>query len=152
MRLDLIDARRALVSDNFYWRDVAAEDDFTALARMPTVTVETAVVRADRPGVVHLDVTLSNPSQVVALMAHVQLRRERSGERVLPVSYSDNYVSLLPGERRSLSVEAASRDLAGDAPRIAVDGWNVTARAQTFAAGGRSSVAPNLPALVAPSR
>jgi hypothetical protein len=29
-------------------------------------------------------------------MAHVQLRR-KSGERVLPVFYSDNYVSLVPG-------------------------------------------------------
>ena len=27
-------------------------------------------------------------------MAHLQLRRQKSGERVLPVYYSDNYVSL----------------------------------------------------------
>lgn len=36
-------------------------------------------------------------------MAHLQLRRKSSGERVLPVFYSDNYVSLAPGESRTVT-------------------------------------------------
>ena len=44
-------------------------------------------------------------------MSHLQLRKARSGQRVLPVFYSDNYVSLLPGERKTLTVEAAASDL-----------------------------------------
>jgi len=63
------------------------------------------------PAAVPLDVVLRNPSKSVALMSHLQLRKARSGERVLPVFYSDNYLSLLPGERKALSVEAASADL-----------------------------------------
>ena len=43
-----------------------------------------------------LTVTLHNPTANIALMAHLQLRRQKSGERVLPVFYSDNYVSLVP--------------------------------------------------------
>ena len=45
-------------------------------------------------------VTLHNPGKSVALMVHLQLRRRRSGERVLPVYASDNYISLVPGESR----------------------------------------------------
>jgi beta-mannosidase len=72
-----------------------------------------------------LDVTLHNPGTTMALMAHLQLRRKSSGERVLPVFYSDNYISLVPGESRTVTVDAAEADLKGDMPVVALDGWNV---------------------------
>ena len=55
-----------------------------------------------------LDLTLSNPTRNIAVMAHVQLRNQRTNQRVLPVYYSENYVSLLPGESRTIAIEAAS--------------------------------------------
>jgi hypothetical protein len=68
-------------------------------------------------------------------MTHLQLRRGKVAdpanpldnvtERVLPVYYSDNYISLVPGESRTITIEAAAADLKGEAPRIVVDGWNV---------------------------
>ena len=95
-----------------------------------------------------MDVVLRNPSQTIALMSHLQLRKARSGQRVLPVFYSDNYLSLLPGERKTITVEAAASDLDGDAPLLAVDGWNVTVN-PTPASGSRAvAVAPNIEAQV----
>jgi beta-mannosidase len=44
---------------------------------------------------------------------------------VLPVYYTDNYVSLAPNESVTIGIEAASSDLKGDAPLVVVDGWNV---------------------------
>jgi mannosylglycoprotein endo-beta-mannosidase len=46
-------------------------------------------------------------------------------DRVLPVYYSDNYVSLAPGESRIITIQAAAADLIGEAPRVVIDGWNV---------------------------
>ena len=66
-------------------------------------------------------------------MAHLQLRRKRSGERVLPVYYSDNYVSLLPNETRTITIEAATSDLKGDDALVVVDGWNVGVTASSAA-------------------
>ena len=68
------------------------------------------------------------------------MRRAKSGVRVLPVTYSDNYVSLLPGETQTVTIEAATADFAGEAPLLTVDGWNVTTTAHTF---GDIAVAPN---------
>ena len=51
--------------------------------------------------------------------------RKGSGERVLPVYYSDNYVSLVPNESRTITIEAATSDLKGEAALVVVDGWNV---------------------------
>jgi hypothetical protein len=73
-----------------------------------------------------LNVTIHNPGSHIALMTHLQLRRAHSGARVLPAFYSDNYLSLIPGETKSVRIEAAQADLQGEPPLIAVDGWNVT--------------------------
>ena len=85
-------------------------------------------------------------------MAHVQLRRQGSGERLLPVFYSDNYVSLLPGENSTISIEADARDLGGDKPRVILDGWNVTTADQSFPDHGGAAIGENEEARVASGR
>jgi len=44
---------------------------------------------------------------------------------VLPVEWEDNYVSLLPGETRTLSARYDTKDLHGAKPSVLVTGWNV---------------------------
>jgi beta-mannosidase len=79
-------------------------------------------------------------------MAHLQLRRQDTNERVLPVYYSDNYVSLLPGENRTVSIEASSHDLGGSTPLVVLDGWNVTTDWHVF--DGPVTIAVNTDAQV----
>ena len=92
-------------------------------------------------------VTLKNPSKSLAFMVHLTLLKgNRSGQvknaaanpgnatslnpmnaggnTVLPVLWSDNYFSLLPGEERRVDVTYSEADLGGALPVIAVDGWN----------------------------
>lgn len=123
VKLELRDANDRLLSDNFYWRETV-QDDFKALDQLPTVALDIHAKRQEAGGQTVLQVTLRNPSSSVALMTHLQLRNARTGHRVLPVFYSDNYISLLPGESKNLTVEAAG--LGNDSPLLAVDGWNVT--------------------------
>jgi beta-mannosidase len=130
VKAELRDAHGELLSENFYWRALPEdEDNFTALNKLPMVAMDIQAKRRETGGKCRLEVRVKNPTQTIALMAHLQLRRGQSGKRVLPVFYSDNYFSLLPGETRTLTVEAALADLAGEAPLLAVDGWNVTAEA-----------------------
>jgi beta-mannosidase len=145
VKLELRDRQGRLVSDNFYWRARPdREDEFTELEKMPTVSVDCRVDQHDDGDKCLLDVMLMNHSDAVALLAHIQLRRS-SGPRVLPVYYGENYVSLLPGEQRSISVEAAMADLKGEEPAIAVDGWNVTTADRSF---GNVTIAANKDAQV----
>ncbi len=147
VKLELRDAHSGVLSENFYWRAAPDhEDDFQALNNLPTVALDIQARRENAAGVCLLDVTVFNPTKSVALMAHLQLRQARSGRRVLPVFYSDNYLSLLPGERKSLTIEAASADLDGQEPLLVVDGWNVTVR--PVDARGSVRVAPNTEAQV----
>ena len=148
VKLELRDDRNQLLSENFYWRALPGdEDNFTALNKLPTVTLDIQAKRHDTRGKCMLDVRVKNPTRDIVLMAHLQLRREQSGRRVLPVFYSDNYLSLLPGETRALTVEAAVADLGGEQPLLAVDGWNATVspwRSKSV------SVAPNTAAQTRP--
>ena len=78
-------------------------------------------------------------------MTHLQLRRKRSGERVLPVYYSDNYVSLLPNETKTITMEATTSELKGEDALVVVDGWNVGVVAASLAGVG---IEANVEALV----
>jgi hypothetical protein len=145
IELDLRDAAGKLLSTNFYWRGQPSDpDDLTALNQLPMVTLKATVETPKEviAGQRRLRVILHNPTSQIALMAHVQLRT-KSGRRVLPVFYSDNYVSLAPGETKSIEMEAAASDFRGEAALIAVDGWNVTVTSASFAV---ASVKPNLEA------
>lgn len=145
IKLDLRDAAGQLLSTNFYWRALPGDpDDLTALNQLPMVklTANVEMPKLNAAGQRRLRVLLHNPTKSIALMAHVQLRR-KSGERVLPVFYSDNYVSLIPGETKAIEVEAAASEFKGEASLIVVDGWNVTVAPASFPGG---SIAPNLDA------
>jgi hypothetical protein len=129
IKLELHDAAGRLLSDNFYWRALPSQpDDLRALADLPVVTLEARVARRDQGGKCLLELALRNATSHIALMAHAQLRRKDSGERVLPVYYSDNYISLAPGETRTISMEAAQSDLKGQTPLIVLDGWNIAVK------------------------
>jgi hypothetical protein len=139
VKLTLTNASGKLVSTNFYWHTTTGQD-CSLLQTLPTASIDVKASRRDVHGRMQLTTVLSNRTNAVALMAHLQLRRSTGG-RVLPVYYSDNYVSLLPGESRTVTIEAAVADLHDAAPVLFVDGWNVTAAAWN---GRGVSVRPNV--------
>ena len=142
LKLELTDAQGKLVSSNFYWRAQPGYPEIlTDLNQLPMVALEAKLAVKDADGQRLVTVTLHNPTKSVALMAHLQLRRQHSGERVLPVFYSDNYISLVPGESRSVTIQADAKDFSGEEALVVVDGWNVTV-APASAEG--VSIAPNL--------
>ena len=130
LKLDLTDATGKLLSTNFYWENVA-QDEFRDLASLPTATVQVNASAHTEGANTLYNVSVSNPGRAVALMVHLQLHKQPNGDRVLPVFYSDNYLSLAPGESRSLTIEAATKDLAGGPGALLVDGYNVAVQPQT---------------------
>jgi len=75
-------------------------------------------------------------------MTHAQLRR-KSGERVLPAFYTDNYVSLVPNETRTITIEADASLFNGEDALVVIDGWNTTVAPS---AQKNVAIAPNLDA------
>ncbi|MGB7719454.1 MAG: discoidin domain-containing protein [Bryobacteraceae bacterium] len=112
------------VSENFYWRGVE-DGNYRAVRDLPKVRVE-STTRAERQGARWLLTTeLHNLSAQPALMVRLKAVRERTGDRILPALYSDNYVALMPGERRTIRTELADADTRGENPRMVVEGFNL---------------------------
>jgi len=115
IKLELKDSTGKPISSNFYWRSLPDHpDNFNDLNKLASVTLEVRASSKDAGGKRLLTVTLHNPSTSIALMTHLQLRRQKSGERVLPAFYSDNYVSLVPNETKIIRIEAALVDFKGE--------------------------------------
>jgi hypothetical protein len=115
----------SVVSENFYWR--ATEDgNYQALRALPKVRVD-QTTRMERQGSRWiLKTELNNASGHPALMVRLKAVRGKSGDRILPALYSDNYVSLMPGERRTIQTELTDADTRGESPRIVLEGFNIS--------------------------
>jgi hypothetical protein len=140
IKLELKDAEGKPLSENFYWRGRVTEpDNLQSLEAMKRVVLDAKATSVNAEGKVRITVTLHNPGPEIALMTHLQLRRGKPqngspdptpwAERVLPVFASDNYVTLTAGESRTIVLEADEAELKGEAPYVAVDGWNVGVKA-----------------------
>jgi hypothetical protein len=115
-----------VLSSNFYLHG-AVEEDYHGIRDMPTAKVgaSTSVVR--RGSQWFITSVLHNVSVVPALMVRVKAVREDSGDPILPALYDDNYVALMPGERKTIHIALENADTRGESPRIVVEGYNLAA-------------------------
>jgi hypothetical protein len=112
------------VSENFYWRGIK-EGDYTALRTLAQARAEASTGVFQRRGRWYLTTELHNVSGTPALMVRLKAVRDKTGDRILPALYSDNYVALMPGERRTITIDFADADRRGEEPRLVVEGFNV---------------------------
>ena len=145
IELELAAANGDAISRNVYWLSTQADEldwahsnwyltplkkyaDLTALQSMPRATSEAhATLRRDGDDNV-VTVTLSVPasSKTLALLQHVSIRKAAHGDLALPILWSDNDVTLWPGESVTLTARYAAQGSA--TPVVEVSGWNVAER------------------------
>jgi hypothetical protein len=118
--LQLLNDRKELVSDNFYWFPDGS-GIYSGLKEMKQANVSFSA-RQVAAGKVELIIT--NPEgNPVAFFNRVALIDQKTGKRVLPAFYDDNYISVLPGASKTVMVEYnadASQKLGAT-----LLGWNV---------------------------
>jgi len=124
IKLDLKDANGKSLSDNFYWQS-RRMGDYRALQGMPTVTATGTVSVKREKETCKLLIHLQNSTNSVALMLRVKLVDSSSGQLVAPLFYSDNYVSLTPGESKNVTVEFDAGKIHGHEASVRIEGWNV---------------------------
>jgi exo-1,4-beta-D-glucosaminidase len=130
LKLELNDETGKLVSSNFYWLSSNGDEkaDFTDLSKLPASAVNVTTSALQKIGNKYkLSVTIENPGTTLAFAVNPKILKLKSKDPVLPVFWEDNYFSLLPKEKRTVSVEFDSKNLDGDKPLLKVEGWNVAA-------------------------
>ena len=142
LRLTLTDSEDKLVSTNFYWLStkpdvsdwagttwfytpIKSYADLKGLETLPKVNVKVSSHSAQKDGGDATVVTVENPTSHLAFFVHLRITKGQEGEEVLPILWEDNYFSLLPGEKKDVTATYAHQELAGAAPVVHVEGWNV---------------------------
>ncbi len=140
--LTLEDKRGTVVSRNFYWLSTVEDvldwskrqwyitptkvhGDFTGLADLPPVKLDVKTAFDQDGADNRAAVILKNLQHTPAFFVRLRVLRKPGGDEIRPSMWSDNYVSLLPGETRTLTASWRADDAPGATPMIAVDGWNV---------------------------
>ncbi len=123
VRLTLLRGQ-ATASTNLYLRCMQ-EGNFRAIRQLPKLHLKSSTETTRSDDLWRMTTQLHNPSAYPALMVKLTVVREKSGDRILPAIYSDNYFTLLPGERRIICTELSHADTRGETPRVLVRGFNV---------------------------
>jgi Exo-beta-D-glucosaminidase Ig-fold domain/Concanavalin A-like lectin/glucanases superfamily/Glycosyl hydrolases family 2, TIM barrel domain len=123
VKLELKDEAGRVLAENFYWHASQAAG-YRRLNDMRAAAVECSAMQTRERGMVRVSVELANRSGSVALALQATLRDARKHARVLPAYADDNFISLLPGERRRLNIEAPA-SVGSGGMEVALTGWNV---------------------------
>ncbi len=135
IKLFLKDPDGRTIADAFYWRSNdeyqgpgtltgPAVSGFRDPDSLPRVDAEISESHRMEGRHLHLDVTISNPSGSVAFFNRLILK-DRDGNAVAPVFWSDNFFSLLPGESRTVTAMVFPDDMTGRKAELTLEGWNV---------------------------
>jgi exo-1,4-beta-D-glucosaminidase len=140
--LRVTDGSGKLVGTNFYWLSTKPETldwskstwymtptasyaDYTGLAQMPKVKLSVAshTEKVENDSVTH--VTVENRGKTIAFFIRLKLEKGKGGEEILPVVWQDNYLSLLPGEKREITAMYRAGSLGASKPEVEVTGVNL---------------------------
>jgi len=124
VKLELRDKHGKLLSQNFYWH-ARNEKDLQQLNSMPQVQLLGKCRGERRNKELVITGKVTNPGKTPALAVRLTLRDAKTGRRVLPVYYDDNYFSLLSGESREIRIETP---IAPEQPEVDLTGWNIVPR------------------------
>ncbi|WP_372351292.1 discoidin domain-containing protein [Streptomyces sp. KL116D] len=127
LRLTLTSSRGTVLSRNTYWR-YREPSAMKALNSAKKTKLSLSLRRSDPSGSrQQATAVLRNTGSSVAAMVRLSLLDEH-GARVLPTEYGDNYLWLLPGESRTVTVSWPSSALGRDhRPVLRAQGYNTAA-------------------------
>jgi len=139
--LKLFDEKGIQIASNFYWlsnkKDVFDWEktfwgntplkeyaDFTNLNELPAAEITTEFSTKTAQNNVELTVTLENTNSKTGFFIYLNLLNEK-GETIFPVFWDDNYVGVLPNEKRTIKCSIPKNLMASGKTKLVISGWNV---------------------------
>ncbi len=142
LRLQLNDAKGDVKSINWYWLSKKPDvldwvksrwymtpqteyADFSALQYIGKTSLKISYTTEKKQDSSLHTVIITNTGKTVAFQVHLRALKGRSGEDILPVIFSDNYIELAPGETRTILCSYAHKDAKGAIPFFVTSAWNL---------------------------
>lgn len=140
----IIDNNNVEVGNNFYWLSTKKDildyeakfddwafhtpskeySDFNLLNSLPKVKLNKFTQFEIDEGKTKVITTLENNNESMAFFVELLLY-DKNDELILPVIWSDNYISLLPGEKRKIESYYYTEKIENNEPEVRIKGWNL---------------------------
>ena len=118
VKLVLENSKKEMLAENSYWKTNEDTKDFTSFNQLANVSLSTTKLSSEKG---KTTIVLQNKTNITAIGIKLNLLDDNNNI-VLPAYFSDGYFTLLPGEKKMISVSYASDILS---VKIKVDGYNV---------------------------
>lgn len=119
-----LEKNNKIISENFYWKGLNG-GEMKELASLPKVNLTVVTTTRNKNGKWYLSTELLNTTGTPALMVRLKVLCDKSKGRISPVIFSDNFISLMPGEKRKIEIELNDADARGEKPEIYLEGINI---------------------------
>ncbi|MDD5150583.1 MAG: glycoside hydrolase family 2 TIM barrel-domain containing protein, partial [Flavobacterium sp.] len=146
--LKLFDANGNQMATNFYWlsnkKDVFDWDktfwgntplkeyaDFTKLNDLPKSEIATTYSKKIQGNNEILNVTLENTNSKMAFFINLKVV-DNNGNTLFPVFWDDNFVSVLPNEKRIIKCSIPKNLISNSKPQLVISGWNIDEQKNTI--------------------
>jgi hypothetical protein len=119
LKLTLSEVGREL-TDNIYWL-TTVEKDYTTLAGLPGCKPN-AEVSLEKSGDEYTGTVHIESDRNISFFNRIKVFDKQTGDRILPVHYSDNYITLMPSDKKEIRLTFSS-SLPKERIEIAIDSW-----------------------------
>lgn len=134
IKLRLLDDKGKEVGSNFYWRSNSKYEGkntltgpttagFQDLSKMKEVSLSVNYKTREENDFYFVEIDVVNKSGEIAFFTQLQFL-DGDNKPVRPSFYTDNFFSLLPGEKKSITIETSVTNLPTK-KQMVVQGWNV---------------------------
>lgn len=140
LSIRVTDNKGEVVASNFYWLSDRPDEfawdktywaftpmksyaDLTYLNALPETKVRMTAHRTMNGQQEQITVHMENPSQSLAFFLELALV-DGKGNQISPVFWNDNYISLMPGEKRTLECQADGSLIQPGKTSLRLIGWN----------------------------
>lgn len=142
LRLELTDEQGNTQSTNWYWLSKKDDTidfdtwtfyycpqveyaDFSDLNKLPNTSLESTCNTVKKEHTTQHQITIKNTGKTVSFFNHIRVLDKKDGSDILPVIFSDNYITLAPGESRTITCEYQNKHAVGNSHFIEISSWNI---------------------------
>ncbi len=144
LNLKVYDAENNEIDNNFYWlskkQDILDYEakvpnwyyhtptkqyaNYLELETLKKVNLSHSVAKKENESHVIYEITLKNPSENIAFFTELRMVDSKTGLSILPVIWSDNYISLVPGETGVYTAKIRKEHHKNSKASFVYTGWN----------------------------
>lgn len=135
IKLRLFDDKNKQVGSNFYWRSNNKYEGrktltgpttagFQEINKLARTKIAIKYKTSSRDGKHYIDLDLKNTGKSLSFFTQIQWL-DKEGKPVRPSFYTNNFMSLLPGEKEQIRIETDIKNLTGKEYKLVIRGFNI---------------------------